>query len=80
LKAEEMLPSVKLALEQVGAHLSGEEVRRIQQASTEVEAALAEGGAQRLKRATAELDDVTQRLATLLLERALAVPQGGSGA
>jgi molecular chaperone DnaK len=75
LKAEEMLPSVRLALEHVGDRLTSEECEQIQQASAEVEAALAEGGAQRLKRATAALDDATQRLATLLLENAMGQAQ-----
>lgn len=71
LKAEEMLPSVALALEQVGHALSPQEQALIAQARAEVEAALAEGGAQRLKSATAALDEATQRLATLLIETAL---------
>jgi molecular chaperone DnaK len=71
LKAEEMLPSVGLALEHVGGRLSAEEREQIDRARAGVEAALAGGGAQQLKQAVALLDDATQRLATLLVETAL---------
>jgi molecular chaperone DnaK len=71
LKAEEMLPSVNLALEHVGSRLTAEEREQIDGARAGVEAALAAGGAAQLKQAVAVLDDATQRLATLLVETAL---------
>ena len=72
LKSDEMLPAVRTALERAGAQLSGEERGRIESALREVEAAVASGEAPRLKRANAALDEATQRLATLLVEQAMA--------
>lgn len=71
LKADELLPAVRKALDQVGADLSEEERAVIAQRVTEVEQAIATGAAQPLKRANAALDEATQRLATLLIERAM---------
>ncbi len=71
LKADELLPAVRKALEQVGAGLSGEERAVIEERVVAVEAAISAGAAQPLKRANAALDEATQRLATLLIERAL---------
>jgi molecular chaperone DnaK len=70
-KAEEMLPAVQRAMEQVGGQLADEERLRIGAAVEEVQRTLAGGAAQPLKRATAALDEATQRLATLLIERAM---------
>jgi molecular chaperone DnaK len=71
LKADELLPAVRKALEQVGAGLSEEERAAIASRVAEVEQAVAAGAAQPLKRANAALDEATQRLATLLIERAM---------
>ena len=71
LKADEMLPAVRKALAQVGAQLSTGELATIAARVADVEAALAAGAAQPLKKANAALDDATQRLATLLLEHAM---------
>jgi molecular chaperone DnaK len=72
LKSEELLPAVRTALGKVGAQLSPDERAQIDAAVREVEAALAAGESHRLKRANTALDDATQRLATLLIERAMA--------
>ena len=71
MKADELLPAVRKALEQAGAQLSDEERTLIVQRVSEVEAAVAGGAAQPLKRANAALDEATQRLATLLIEQAM---------
>jgi molecular chaperone DnaK len=71
LKAGEMLPAVRIALEQIGGDLSAEENHLIATRVSEVEAAIATGAAQPLKKAVAALDEATQRLATLLVERAV---------
>jgi len=74
LKAEEMLPAVQSALAQVGDLLSIAEREEIEKQSAEVKLALESGETQRLKRANAALDEATQHLAALLVERAM----GGS--
>jgi hypothetical protein len=66
-----MLPSVRNALVLVGAGLSDEEKTRIERLMGAVEEALQSQEPQRLKKATAALDEGTQRLATLLIERAM---------
>ncbi len=72
LKSDELLPAVRTALGKVGAHLTGEEQTQIAAAVAGVEAALAAGEPHRLKRANTALDEATQRLATLLIEQAMA--------
>ena len=71
LKADELLPAVRKALEQVGDELTDDERAGIDQRVADVEQAVATGAAQPLKRANAALDEATQRLATLLIERAM---------
>ena len=71
IKAEEMLPAVEAALDQLGSELSEEEVRAIRSQAAEVNAALASRETERLKRSLAALDDATQTLATRLLEKAM---------
>ncbi|MDB6156082.1 MAG: 2-alkenal reductase [Chthoniobacteraceae bacterium] len=71
LKSSEMLPAVRNALNLVGAQLDESERALIAQRVAEVEQAIADGAAQPLKRANAALDEATQRLATLLIERAM---------
>ena len=73
LKSDELLPAVRQALAQTGTELDTAELALIAQRVAEVEAALAAGAGQPLKRANTALDEATQRLATLLIERALRV-------
>jgi molecular chaperone DnaK len=72
LKSDELLPAVRRALEGFGGALSEEERSAIAAQMAEVESAIASGEAQRLRRANAALDEGTQRLATLLIEQAMA--------
>jgi len=72
LKSDELLPAVRAALQKAGAQLTPEEHAQIAAAGAEVEAALAAGEPHRLKRANTALDEATQRLATLLIEQAMA--------
>jgi len=77
LKSDELLPAVRRALDGFGGALSGEERSAIAAQMAEVESAIASGEAQRLRRANAALDEGTQRLATLLIEQAMAArPRG----
>ncbi len=71
LKAAEMLPAVRLALTQAGGELSAEEKSTIAARVADVESALESGAAQPLKKAVAALDEATQRLATILVARAV---------
>jgi molecular chaperone DnaK len=71
LKAEEMLPAVKAALEQIGSELPESEILEIRERSSEVQAALESKETVRLKQALAALDNATQTLATRLLEKAM---------
>ena len=71
MKSDELLPAVRQALVQVGEDLDAAELALIALRVAEVEAALAAGAGQPLKRANTALDEATQRLATLLIERAL---------
>jgi len=71
LKATEMLPAVRIALEQAGGELSAEERNAITAGVAGVESAIATGAAQPLKKAVAILDEATQRLAAILVERAV---------
>ena len=77
LKADEMLPAVRNALALAGSALGDEDREAIAASTREVEAALASGETQRLKKANAALDDATQHLAALLVEQAMA--QAGAG-
>ena len=71
LKATEMLPAVRIALEQAGGELTADECDAITTGVAGVEAAIASGAAQPLKKAVAALDEATQRLAAILVERAV---------
>ena len=71
LKADEMLPAVRIALDQIGGELSAEEKQIIATHVSEVESAIATGAAQPLKKAVTALDEATQHLAALLVERAV---------
>ena len=84
LKSDELLPAVRQALAQAGGELSEDERALIAQRVAEVETAIAAGAGQPLKRANTALDEATQRLATLLIERAMMpgsarVPRAGEG-
>jgi len=71
LKAEEMLPAVEAALDQLGSELPESEILDIRKQSSEVEAAVKSKETTRLKQALAVLDNATQTLATKLLEKAM---------
>jgi molecular chaperone DnaK len=71
LKADEMLPAVRTALAQIGSELNPVERDLIMRRAQEVEAAIAGGGATALKKAVAALDEATQQLAALLVEKAM---------
>ena len=71
LKADEMLPAVRAALAQIGSELDPVERELIQRRAQEVEAAIAGGGATALKKTVAALDEATQQLAAMLVERAM---------
>lgn len=71
LKADEMLPAVRVALEQVGAELLEADRRTITERVQAVESAIASGAANPLKKAVAALDEATQHLAALLVEKAM---------
>lgn len=71
LKAEEMLPAVQKALDLAGESLELVEREQIAQCVLDVKAALEGQAPEPLKRAVAALDEATQRLAAMLMERAL---------
>jgi molecular chaperone DnaK len=71
LKAEEMLPAVEAALEQLAGDLPPTEVTDIRAKSAEVTSALEANETTRLKQALSALDQATQTLATKLIERAM---------
>ncbi len=71
LKASEMLPAVRMALERAGHELTQEERDEITRSTEAVEIALASGAAPPLKKALAALDSATQRLAAILVEQAM---------
>ena len=71
LKADEMLPAVRVAMEQIGVELDAAEREAIANDVRAVEAAIATGGASSLKKAVAALDASTQRLAAILVEKAI---------
>jgi len=71
LKAEEMLPAVRAALDQLGGAVDAGSRETIARLMAEVETALESREVQRLKKANGALDDGTQHIATLLIERAM---------
>jgi molecular chaperone DnaK len=70
LKANEMLAAVDAALVGAGSELGAEERDAIVVASGEVRAAIAGNNLRRLQKANALLDQVTQNLAAIILEKA----------
>jgi molecular chaperone DnaK len=71
LKAEEMLPAVRAALDQLGDAVDAPSRESIARLMAEVQSALDSREVQRLKRANAALDEGTQHIATLLIEQAM---------
>ncbi|MBB5034092.1 Hsp70 family protein [Prosthecobacter vanneervenii] len=73
LKAEELLPAVDAALEQLGDAISDEDKAAVVSQAAAVRALLnaAEHDAKALKTATQALDDATQSLAVMLIDRAM---------
>ena len=72
LKSNELLPAVRSALTLVGDQIESDEQRKINALVQEVETALKSRDPRRLKQANADLDEGTQQLATLLIDRAMA--------
>ena len=71
LKAEEMLPAVETALEQLAGELTPEEISEIRAKSADVTSALKARETALLKQALSALDNSTQTLATRLMEQAM---------
>jgi molecular chaperone DnaK len=71
LKSEEMLPAVRSALAEVGEAIDPSEREQILKLMENVERALAEENPGALKRANKALDEATEPLAALLVERAM---------
>jgi len=72
LKSNELLPAVRSALTLVGDQIEADDRRKIDALVYEVEASLQSHDPHRLKKANADLDEGTQHLATLLIDRAMA--------
>jgi molecular chaperone DnaK len=72
LKSNELLPAVRSALTLVGDQIESGDRQKINALVHEVEASLKSHDPHRLKKANSELDDGTQQLATLLIDRAMA--------
>lgn len=71
LKAEELLPAVEEALKQLGEAVSSDESATVRELASEVRLQLQGHDVRTLKQAIAALDDATQNLAVLLVERAM---------
>jgi molecular chaperone DnaK len=73
LKAEELLPAVEAALTQLGDAITADEAQTVRQHAANVRELLdgPDHDAKALKTATQLLDDATQTLAVLLLDRAM---------
>ena len=72
MKAEEMLAAVDHALALVGEQISGAEKAHISALASELRETLASGEVQRLKKANAALDQATEPIAALVVEKAMA--------
>jgi molecular chaperone DnaK len=72
LKSNELVPAVRSALTLVGDQIEVDDRRKIDALVVEVEASLQRHDPHRLRKANAELDEGTQHLATLLIDRAMA--------
>ena len=71
LKADEMLPAIETALTQLGASVTCQEREMLSKLVQEVLRAKSDRSSSRLKKALASLDQATQPMATLLIEKAL---------
>jgi len=71
LKAGEMLPAVRAALAQLGEAVDPASRQSIARLMAEVESAVESREVQRLKKANTALDEGTQHIATMLIERAM---------
>lgn len=73
LKSDELLPAVDVALAQIGDLLDADAKAGIESAAAQVRSVLAAepNDAKRLKEANQKLDDATEHLAALLVERAM---------
>ncbi len=71
LKADEMIPAVQSALQQIGGEIAPEEKARLEQLVADIVAAREGRSLTRLKAALSALDKATEPLAALLVERAM---------
>jgi molecular chaperone DnaK len=73
LKAEELLPAVDAALAQLGDSISQDESQNVRDQAAQVKRLLesSDHDANALKAATQQLDDATQSLAVMLIDRAM---------
>ncbi|MBM3857849.1 MAG: molecular chaperone DnaK [Verrucomicrobia bacterium] len=71
LKAEEMLPAVESALTQLAGELDEKMKKEIRAASAQLEAAMKEDDLSILQQQLQKLDDATQILATMLVDKVL---------
>jgi molecular chaperone DnaK len=73
LKAEELLPAVDTALTQLGDSISQDESQNVRDQAAQVKRLLEspDHDAKALKAATQQLDDATQSLAVMLIDRAM---------
>ena len=66
-----MLPAVEKALQELDGLISPETVDTVRTCATHVSQALERGALAPLKKALLELDEATQTVATLLIEKAM---------
>ena len=80
MKSDELLPAVDQALAAAGEALNENEISEIRSAADEVRSALATEpkDAQKLKTANRKLDEATEALAAILVERAMEKALGGA--
>ncbi len=71
MKSDELLPAVDQALAMLGDSLDAEEKARVEAAAAEVRMALESGSVSRLKAANQSLDEATETMAAMLVERAM---------
>ncbi len=72
MKAEELSVAVSSAFRSIGEEIAPEEKSRLEGLLAQLREALASGEAPRLKKATAALDQATEPLAAILVEKAMA--------
>jgi molecular chaperone DnaK len=71
MKSDELLPAVDQAMEMLGDSLDEVEKARVDAATEEVRVALESGSVNRLKTANKALDEATEVMAAMLVERAM---------